>query len=224
MYLILLCFMQADAFSREVYTTNAICQAHHCINPVFPALNVLDEMDRQVWIQSANVSKNAPFCGPFLKYSVALPVNTTPAAQDNLASKAYFYHLSAMGLEPWDHLNPSEERGFQQAPCIKQVAKMVCYTHFPVGDWRMPEGNAVAYRRPCAHSCQAYVDACGVRCCDESVQCVFNYQPLDGVGLLEKGYTEKTDSEVEMCTGSLAAPSAVTAPLLVLCLVVFMFV
>merc|ERR1719389_186536 len=91
--------------------------------------------------------------------------------QDNAASTMFYYHLAGLGMEAWDYQKPEESDD-----CVKSIWRMVCFTYFPRAQIGVPEGGFSDYIRPCKSSCQNYVRACGVECCDESVQCVFTHK------------------------------------------------
>ena len=42
---------------------------------------------------------------------------------DPLSALRYFLHLSAMGLEPWDHAKPFEDSSFVMRDCARAVAR-----------------------------------------------------------------------------------------------------
>eukprot|EP00933_Yihiella_yeosuensis_P046035 TRINITY_DN41504_c0_g1_i1.p1 TRINITY_DN41504_c0_g1~~TRINITY_DN41504_c0_g1_i1.p1 ORF type:complete len:249 (-),score=33.42 TRINITY_DN41504_c0_g1_i1:85-831(-) len=188
----------AGALIKELYSTNEVCRQQYCINPVFPALQELPKLEEQRWHKQSltNVSKYLSFCSSFVNYDVALPMQAiqldsknlsggvTPSsskpsvkelvvAHDRQASKMYFYHLSGMGIEPWDHVNTTEDDSLPRRGCARSVARMMCYTYFPAALKQVKDGVEVRYRRPCSSSCESYVEACGVQCCDESTTCVW---------------------------------------------------
>jgi hypothetical protein len=148
------------------------------------------------------VSKLVNFCDGIVNYDVALPNETASAAsllqasnsskntskgakknkplsleeivekQEQEALTMYFYHLSAIGYEPWDFPKPMQATG-EHAECIKSVAKMVCFTYFPAAVLGVGDGDEVRYHRPCGSHCENYVNACGVECCDDSTTCTW---------------------------------------------------
>mmetsp|Transcript_19590 Transcript_19590/g.51956 ORF Transcript_19590/g.51956 Transcript_19590/m.51956 type:complete len:249 (+) Transcript_19590:92-838(+) len=193
----------AEAIVRELYSTNAVCKQQYCVNPVFPSLAQLPEMERGRWQKRtlSNVSQFMEFCGGLIDYDVALPLlNVTNATvqvvappgggpavlrafdpvheaakqQDRLAAKQYFYHLAGMGIEAWDHTEPAQVSHHPLRPCARSVARLACYTHFPKALPSLRDGMEVSYLRPCRSSCESYVQECGVECCDESVRCAWS--------------------------------------------------
>ena len=59
------------------------------------------------------------------------------------------------------------------------------------------------YIRPCKSSCQNYIKACSVECCDESVQCVFDHQKhMSKTTVLATSGYEPHDGPSTFCTGS----------------------
>merc|ERR1719401_513146 len=89
----------------------------------------------------------------------------------------YFYHLSGLGIEAWDHTEPSEDSFHPLRPCARSVARMACFTLFPKASNFASNGGEVSYVRPCRSSCENYVKACNVECCDEGVTCVWGINP-----------------------------------------------
>lgn len=114
------------------------------------------------------------FCAGAFRHKLALLLqgnnNETESVvkQDSMASEAYFYHLSGMHLDPWDHRVPGESPD----PCVQAIWKMVCTTYFPKAPVMCKPGEKVPYLLPCDGQCRSYTEACQVECCDESVQCV----------------------------------------------------
>mmetsp|Transcript_16627 Transcript_16627/g.42966 ORF Transcript_16627/g.42966 Transcript_16627/m.42966 type:complete len:274 (+) Transcript_16627:78-899(+) len=101
------------------------------------------------------------------------PMTDAIVQMDRAAARSYFLHLGGMGIEAWDHQDPMQESAHPLRACAKSVAKMACYTYFPKAHSVLQDGQEVAYRRPCRSSCQSYLQACGVQCCDEGVSCVW---------------------------------------------------
>jgi len=168
---------------RELYTTNAACRAQYCINPVFPALQDLPELQKQRWRKqnSSNLTQFMKFCGGAVNYNIALPLNAVNtsmqelvSAQDHRAAQTYFYHLSAMGIEPWDHTTPFEDSSSSTRSCARAVARMACFTYLPAAVHDLPDGAEVRYHRPCETTCQSFLETCGVECCDESTTCAWS--------------------------------------------------
>lgn len=160
----------------------------------------LPALEQQQWVKQtlSNVSQYMDFCHPFVDYDTALPAqnlnNVTNlqivtygstlaaavAAQDQQAQKLYFYHLAGMGIEPWDHQSPAAPSGQPLQHCARSVAKMVCFTLFPQAYASLLAGQTAMYMRPCKNSCENYLQACDVECCDESVKCTWDAVGVNG--------------------------------------------
>lgn len=193
---------------REAYTTNAICTRKYCTNPIFPGLAVLPSMDKFSWNCTSimRAQQVMGFCRKAISYDPALPTPPYNAmsmadrvrAQDNHATTMFFYHLAGMGLEAWDHRDPGE--GSDE--CVKAVWRMACFTAFPRARADCKEGEPTPYLRPCQNSCHNYIRACGVECCDESVQCVFTHHKVLGhdTPVVTTGYIGQ-DGPSYVCTG-----------------------
>jgi len=246
----------ARAITKELYTTNAVCKQRYCVNPVFPGLHLLPQLEGERWVKHslANVTGFLDFCAGFVDYDPALPLeNGTTALEryleadrqlraqggnaaltsalthlanptevlvrslDKLASKTYFYHLSGMGIEPWDHPDPAEASYHPLRPCARSVARLSCFTHFPQAWPSLHNGQEIRYTRPCKSSCENYIQACNVECCDEGVSCVWDSLGSDSTSsarrtqdlhgntvLLQTGYVDANGPSF-MCTGR--APS-----------------
>jgi len=193
---------------REAYTTNAICGKKNCINPIFPGMEDLHRLQQAKWITSSlqKTSEHMGFCRNAVSYDPALPVPEGGSAavkqlvqrQDNAASTMFYYHLSGLGLEAWDYQKPEYAND-----CIKSIWRMVCFTYFPRAEVGAQDGAWSQYIRPCKSSCENYVRACGVECCDESVQCVFQHtkaiSPTQKV--TSEGYIPH-DGPSSLCTGA----------------------
>ena len=52
------------------------------------------------------------------------------------------------------------------------LGRMSCFTYFPAAIHNVPDNTEVRYHRPCDSGCEAYLQTCGVECCDESTVCV----------------------------------------------------
>jgi len=158
------------------FSTNAICRQHNCINPIFPGLQDLEKLQESTWACARREEAEAAmqFCAGAFRHKLALLPqgnnNETESVvkQDSMASEAYFYHLSGMHLDPWDHRVPGESPD----PCVQAIWKMVCTTYFPKAPVMCKPGEKVPYLLPCDGQCRSYTEACQVECCDESVQCV----------------------------------------------------
>merc|ERR1719160_626210 len=193
---------------REAYTTNAICGKKNCINPIFPGMEDLHHLAKSKWICSS-LQKTSPsmgFCRNAVTYDPALPlpaggsstIQALVERQDNAASTMFYYHLTGLGLEAWDYQKPEYAND-----CIKSVWRMVCFTYFPRAEIGIQDGAWSAYIRPCKSSCQNYVRACGVECCDESVQCVFSHTKAISASqtVTTQGYLPH-DGPSSLCTGA----------------------
>lgn len=198
-----------------VYTDNAICLRRYCVNPLFPGLRMGHESalkinENKSWecVQNYGQWKDASFCGQAISgYQFAIPalgpndpymsMEDRMAAQKLLAVHAYVAHIAGMGHDFWDYTRP-----WEHDECIQSVWKMACYTHFP----RCNQLKTGAYLRPCASSCQNYLSACRVECCDEGAQCVFEHTEAhsDGTVLTETGYAPHT-APSPLCTGAAAS-------------------
>lgn len=207
--------------SGITYTRNAACFPRYCINPLVPGLemfgrNVLSINANRTWscAESRNAFKLAGICQRVVAgYHFSLPDPEDGVAvgeedrireQSRKALNAYVSHLSGMGQDFWDQTEP-----WNADSCVQAVWKMACYTHFPRCD-RFGEGR---YLRPCANSCEGYLKACGVKCCDEGAQCVFTHRRVlaDGTILDEEGY-DPHDGPSPRCTGSIGAAAPAARP------------
>ncbi|CAK9020463.1 Hypothetical protein SCF082_LOCUS14924 [Durusdinium trenchii] len=211
-----LLFAPAEGLIREFYTTNAACRQQYCINPVYPGLQDLPRLEKKRWakIGLLNVSKSMDFCNATIDYNVALPMsgkNTSKAfiqelvqKQEQEAVQTYFIHLSAMGIEPWDHFRPFEDSSFQLRSCARAVARMACYTYFPAAIHNVPDGAEVRYHRPCDTGCESYIQACGVECCDESTVCAWNAPPTAALPMFQ---AEVADGDDPSCCPDKKGPT-----------------
>jgi len=191
------------------FTQNPMCRQHNCINPAFPGINDLPHLEQVVWqcTENANVRSSLNFCNGAVNYDPALPspnastpINNLVKAQDDAAATMFFYHLSAMGYEAWDHRSPSAASD----PCIRSVWRMVCFTYFPKVQAGCQAGQQTPYYRPCKDCCEEYVSACGVECCDEGLQCTFDSAALptgSGAVMAQSGYANYVGPSAQ-CTGS----------------------
>jgi len=183
----------------ETYSTNAICRKNHCINPVFPALQDLSLLEEKSWqcVSHGNMSQFLKFCEGPVNYNVALTslsnvtsktIKAAVTAQEKSAVTAYFYHLSAMKMEPWEHRNPKSSSD----SCVQSVWKMACLTHFPRAASGCGHGADTDYARPCKQVCDNYVSSCDVKCCDESTRCVFDTEVdlVSGKTVTQRGYVD----------------------------------
>lgn len=203
----------AHAGVASAFTTNRVCMQNQCLNPVFPAVNDLYEMT-----QTSFVCQNLKDMEPFLGFcrgavdyapSVPQPDGATVSAADQAkkmqqrALTMFAYHLSGMGMEYWDYKKP----GSSDNPCVQSVWRLSCYTYFPQAPLGCEKDTVTEYMRPCKRTCTNYVRACGVECCDESVECVFT--DTKTVQLSQNQTTTVTTtgySDIEgpslLCTGS----------------------
>lgn len=217
---------------EEYYTTNAICKQRHCINPVFPGLDKLSLLETTRWkkYSLADAEHHLSFCKSYVDYDFALPLldyshtwNFSMHSladrmidQEQAASSLYFFHVSAMGLDAWDHSNPELDSSLPMSGCVRQVARMACFTYFPKASPAVAEGSETRYMKPCKSSCENYVKECNVECCDDSVQCVFDRKTLatdgaspvtlsqlqvGGQGTALSGYADFSGPSSQ-CTGS----------------------
>lgn len=190
------------------FTQNFLCRENNCINPAFPGLDDLPHLEQVVWecAESGAISAYLDFCKGVVDYSPALPspnasapISSLVKAQDDAAATMFFYHLSGMGYDAWDHRTPSAS----SEPCVRSVWRMVCFTYFPKVQAGCTSGQQTPYLRPCKDTCHEYVGACGVECCDEGLQCVFDnaaLPPGSGSALAQSGYADY-DGPSAQCTG-----------------------
>jgi len=211
-----LCFQPLLGKIREIYTSNGMCVASKCINPIFPGLEDLHRLDGGVeWVCSElkQVSPNLGFCSQAVDYHSSIPKhNATKEGSleeairlnEQTAITMYAYHLSAMGMEYWDYTDPASSSDH----CIRSVWKLACYTYFPRAPKDCKKDDEVKYLRPCESSCHSYVRSCGVECCDESVKCVFEHSKRISadVKVVTKGYYPETGPS-EHCTGAASRAS-----------------
>lgn len=201
----------ASSAAHATYTQDSFCVKRTCVNPIIPGMSFMGESvmelnEQQFWecAQYANkpgLSHVAGFCSRVVhQYPFAIPRGSDDVTegmriqiQEKKAMDAYVGHLSAMGHSFWDYTEP-----WEHDECIQNVWKMACYTHFPRCN-ALTEG---AYLRPCASSCQNYLSACNVECCDEGVQCVFTHTKVtsDGTVVTEEGYVPHHGPS-PLCTG-----------------------
>lgn len=193
------------------FSTNAICTQINCVNPIFPAMMELGKNDAMQWQCQNTVEAQSymGFCKDAIAHPVAVPSPNTSESlfdvvqqQDDRAATQYFYHLAGLNLEAWDFKEP--EKSTNQ--CVRAIWTMVCDTFFPKATSTCVAGEAMPYLRPCKNVCSNYVQACGVECCDEGVQCVFDHR----VALLEGGFRTTTGYVDELgpsatCTGGAAS-------------------
>lgn len=191
------------------YTYNVLCTQNHCINPVFPATtefgrSVFATQENRTWkcASSHNSWRSSGFCSKIVSaYHFALPDGGPEVTEEELlqeqsrqAMRAYVTHVTGMGRDFWRLTEP-----WEHDDCIQAVWKMSCYAHFP----RCNYISAGQYLRPCASTCQNYLKACQVRCCDEGVQCVFSHrrEMPDGTVEQEDGFAPEVGPALG-CTGA----------------------
>jgi hypothetical protein len=199
----------AQASVKE-YSTNAICRQYNCINPIFPGMEDLRLMEATpLQTQSSqNVKQYSKFCKNLLYYDVAVPspksgknvtyLSSVVAAQDHAAATMYYYHLAGLNVEGWEHRHPWNS----QNDCTQAIWKMVCNTYFPRAEAGSKPGEPTKLLKPCKNVCGSYIEACGVECCDESVQCVFTKEVslLNGSSVTTSGYYDDSGPSA-YCTG-----------------------
>lgn len=198
----------AAAQALEEYSTNAICRQNNCINPLFPGINDLSLLETATWQCQSNhhVQQYMQFCGPVVNYKVAVPSPNKSASlqemvqqQEKAAVTMYVYHLAGMNLEAVrDYRHPERSTD----PCIAAIWTMVCNTYFPKAEAGCQAGEETSYLRPCKNVCGSYLQACDVRCCDESTMCVFkrSVSLLDGSTVTQTGYSDELGPSAS-CTG-----------------------
>lgn len=208
--------------SPEVYSDNAVCRQNSCVNPLFPGVNDLPNLEKLVWQVSTEsvVKPYLEFCKGVVQYDPALPspnatsqsIDKIVKAQDAAAAKMYFFHLNGIGYEAWDYTDP----GQGSDPCVKSVWRLSCFTYFPKSQAGGNVGETTPYYRPCKNSCQSYLQACRVECCDESPQCVFEIPVKSATNsslvLIESGYSD-ADGPSALCTGSSSGARSLASPL-----------
>ena len=142
-------------------------------------------------------------------YDPSLPqssdgVQSMVRRQDQAASTMFVYHLAGLGLEAWDYTKPENSDN----DCVRSIWRMVCYTYFPRAKLGCQVGLPTQYTRPCQSSCHNYIRQCGVECCDESVQCVFEHErPAPGGDMVKtEGYVAHSGPS-SLCTGAASSQS-----------------
>ncbi|CAK0844992.1 unnamed protein product [Prorocentrum cordatum] len=152
------------------------------------------------------VEKYLGFCKGAIRYNPALPspqgsslsldraVIGQVTAQDDAAATMFFYHVTGMGYEAWEHSSPASG----DDECMRSVWRLSCLTYFP----KSQVGSGTRYHRPCAGLCEGYLEACAVECCDDSA-----------------GYVDEADPDAPECSGrsggaALRAPAGLLLALL----------
>mmetsp|Transcript_7276 Transcript_7276/g.15896 ORF Transcript_7276/g.15896 Transcript_7276/m.15896 type:complete len:515 (+) Transcript_7276:55-1599(+) len=190
------------------YSQNAICLKNNCINPLYPGMVDLARLEVLNWqcASRSKVTEHVKFCQDVIDYDSALPSPNASAdlsrlikAQDDAAVTMFYYHLSSLGYEAWEHTKPSRSGD----PCVRETFKMVCYTYFPKQEFGCEVGQPSKYQRPCRNQCTSYKAACQVECCDDSTRCVFEetVQLVDQSFIQQTGYSN-VDAPSPLCTGS----------------------
>merc|ERR550514_2128145 len=68
-------FGSRTGIHKELYTTNAICRRHYCVNPIFPGLEDLHSLSQAKWV-AASLQEAQPtmnFCKGAVNYNPAVP-------------------------------------------------------------------------------------------------------------------------------------------------------
>lgn len=202
---------------REIYTTNIACIENNCVNPIIPGMysfgkNVLEEHKNMTWIcanrqDTPTLYRLGGFCSRVIAaYPFAIPQpapyskseSEVIAEQAYKALQTYIVHVSGMGYDYWDFSEPWNFETMEDE-CMKQVWEMACYTFFP----RCNKIQAGEYLPPCRSTCERYLEACQVECCDESVKCKFTHakKMADGTTVYEHGYPNHNGPS-PFCTSS----------------------
>jgi len=203
--------------SAQSFSSNAFCKENRCVNPVFPGLRAIVDLQAQSLVCNArqDTLDAMNFCQNAVNYDVALQAPSSTQnlsdvvqAQEDLVLTQFFYHLSAIGLDPNDYKNPEE---FDDS-CVQAVYQLLCQTYFPKAQNGCVSGSTSTYLRPCNNVCRSYVDACSVTCCDESTSCAFDGQELqaNGSSITTARYSPN-DGPAITCTGSASRASGSTA-------------
>jgi len=192
---------------KTTYSNNVICLQSYCINPLYPALDAMADLEKDSYECQEDFTTTRAyldFCYAKVTYPFALPqakdskssVPDTVNVQEQKAATYYAYHLAGMGYEFHDFMEPWDA----DDECVKAVWELTCFTLFP--KCNEMQGRENFYLRPCKTSCHNYLEKCGVECCDESVQCVFNSEELqaDGTSFKAKGYVDH-EGPSPQCTG-----------------------
>mmetsp|Transcript_94696 Transcript_94696/g.171003 ORF Transcript_94696/g.171003 Transcript_94696/m.171003 type:complete len:563 (+) Transcript_94696:128-1816(+) len=208
----------------ELFTNNPVCVQNSCINPMHPGLDDLPRLEKLVWqcSKTGEVKQYLDFCKGSFDHdpSIPSPPNSSTAldvlvkAQDDAAATMFFYHLSGLGYEAWEYKTKAART---ENPCVQSVWKMVCYTYFPKNQAGCTPGAQTPYLRPCKNGCENYLAACQVECCDDSAQCVFEYDAKMGGGAMMKqtGYVDENGPSA-ICTGGSSRSGVPMALLLAL--------
>lgn len=204
-------FEPSSSSGSSSYTSNPVCVQRQCVNPMTPGLMDMPRLDGMIWqcTKPGEVQKYLQFCGSAINYDPAVPTGSNSSialdklveSQDGAASTMFFYHLSALGYDAWDYQRPNETA----ESCVRKVYELTCFTYFPKNEGGCSAGSQVPFIRPCRDTCESYLKACEVECCDESTQCVFT-EKLDGGGVLS-GYVDQ-EGPSALCTGASSSGSS----------------
>jgi len=205
----------------HAFSQNQICRQNACVNPITPGLNDLARLELIAWqcVNSSLPRQYLTFCKKAINYETVLPapnasgltVDVMIKAQEDAAATSYFYHLNAMGYDPWENADPSKAVD----PCVRKAWELACFTYFPKAVAGCRPGESTPYLRPCMDTCSDFMQSCNVECCDESPQCVFNHTVVvNGVSMLQTGYVD-ADGPAALCTGGMhyGASSSLSAPI-----------
>lgn len=197
------------------YSQNVACRENNCINPLFPGLNDLPLLEQLEWqcADRYSVEKYLGFCKGAIRYNPALPspqgaslsLDQAVSAQDDAAATMFFYHVTGMGYEAWEHSSPASG----DDECIRSVWRMSCLTYFPKAQVGCQVGAGTRYHRPCAGLCEGYLRACAVECCDDSARCTDH--GLGAANGSQVGYVDEADPDAPECSGRSGA-GALRAP------------
>jgi len=78
-----------------------------------------------------------------------------------------------------------------------------CYAAFPRCSAGSMPGEPSSYLRVCSNACNHYVKACGIECCDDSVQCVFEHEKqVPGLDLVKSSGFSSSSGPSSFCTGA----------------------
>lgn len=196
----------STCFAKESYTTNSVCRQNKCIDPIFPALPAMSQLEAKSFeCQKPMSRKLLKFCFGQVTYdfAVAKPegdestkITDIVKAIEQEAVTYYAYHLAGMGYEYEENMEPTV--GMDDS-CIESVWRQTCFTFFPQCNQLAPG----KYMRPCRSSCENYLRECKVECCDESVSCVFEHhiKLVDGTQQKSSAYVDHNGPSTK-CTGS----------------------
>jgi len=201
----------------ELYTNNMVCRKNFCIDPIFPALPAIEQLEAKEYECQEEPTQSRSmlhFCYEPVTYGYNLPIpppggDPTPKVdlvkmQEQEAVTYYAYHLSAMGYEYWENAEPWQS----EDPCVRATWRLTCFTFFPKCN-DLADGK---YLRPCRSSCDNYRKVCNVECCDESVSCIFEHTTKlsDGSQKKSSAYVDHVGPS-ELCTGSAMRQTGVAA-------------